>query len=72
MKLTELKKIVDATLESSHKEDFEVCIPNNKKGMVGGTPTTLVQIACAGFDWDKGKFMIFPENRMKEILNYDN
>ena len=62
MKLKELKKHVDNALKYSQREgDEEVCIPNNKSGMMGGTPATPVNGAYAGFDWNLGKFFIHPK-----------
>jgi hypothetical protein len=65
MTLIELKKQVDLALMRAGSEECEVCIPNNKAGM-GGTPATGVKGAYRGFDWDKGKFFIFPEKEMVE------
>lgn len=70
MTLKELKKRVDYCYEmGEHYHDLEVCIPNNKSGMVGSTPTTKVKYANKGFDWNAGKFIIFPEVIMIEKPN---
>lgn len=68
MTLAELKERIDwLALQSNLKlEDIEVCIPNNKEGMWGGTPTTAVKAASKGIDWDNRKFIIFPEVDMVE------
>lgn len=67
MNLQELKDEIDViALRSDIKlEHIKVCIPNNKGG-IGGTSVTGVKMACAGFDWDNGKFIIFPETAMIE------
>lgn len=67
MTLAELKERIDwlALHSSARLEDIEVCIPNHKGGQ-GGTSVTRVKSANKGTDWDKGKFMIFPEVDMIE------
>lgn len=65
MTLLELKQKVDLALQRMGGEDLEVCIPNNKNAM-GGTPVTKVRGASCGIDWDRGKFMIYPEIKMIE------
>lgn len=68
MKLQELKERIDSLIQQSDSfRDLEVCIPNNKKGMSGGTPCTSVKSAAKGFDWNHKKFMIIPETEMMNI-----
>jgi hypothetical protein len=68
MKLRDLKQAIDRVYASNNNpDDIEVCIPNNKSGY-GGTSVTLVIGAHKGFDWDKGKFMIYPEYKMTETI----
>jgi len=66
MKLKELKERVDWAVENSGK-DLDVCIPNNKGGMMGGTPVTSVKQAAQGIDWDGGRFIIWPETKLIEF-----
>jgi len=63
MTLGELKKRVDAALKQRDSEGFIVCIPNNK-GVMGGQSVTSVKSVQSGFDWDRGKFIIYPECEM--------
>lgn len=63
MTLLELKQKVDLALLRKGSETLNVCIPNNIVAM-GGTQVTNVKNACAGFDWDSDKFMIYPEVKM--------
>jgi hypothetical protein len=72
MTLLELKEIIDHAIETDlkHKKSI-VYIPNNKKGTVGGTPCTEVYLAGLGFDWDQGKFMLYPEKSMVEMTLKD-
>lgn len=66
MTLKELKAKVDLALLSRGGEDLEVCIPNNANSM-GGISVTQVKGAGRGIDWDRGKFIIWPEIKMTEI-----
>lgn len=66
MTLKELKQRVDLYYEMNERyHDLEVCIPNNKGGM-GGASVTKVKNANKGIDWDKGKFILYPEVPMIE------
>ncbi len=66
MTLKELKERVDWAVENSGK-DLDVCIPNNKGGMMGGTPVTSVKQAAQGIDWDNKKFILWPETKLIEF-----
>lgn len=71
MTLKELKEAIDRVYSTHHNhdriDDIIVCIPNNKNGM-GGTQVTNIICAHKGIDWDSGKFMIYPENKMIELI----
>lgn len=64
--LSALKERVDSLMENNRNADCYVCIPNNKGGM-GGTSVTDVTYAGCGIDWDRGKFMLYPVNKMIEM-----
>lgn len=66
MTLKELKEKVDAVLRHEGNEDLEVCIPNNKPSM-GGISVTKVKNAHAGIDWNRSKFIIYPEKKLIEL-----
>jgi len=68
MTLKELKHKIDTIflMRGRKAEELEVCIPNNKGGQ-GGTSVTQVTGAYSGIDWDKGRFIIEPENKMIEL-----
>ncbi len=67
MTLKELKDKIDFHYNFSERNhDLEVGIPNNKGGQ-GGDPMTHIKGVGVGFDWNRGKFFIFPDNKMKEI-----
>lgn len=67
MTLGELKQQIDWYYKEfgDRLDDIEVCIPNNKVG-IGGTSVTYVQSAHKGFDWDSGRFIIYPKVPMVE------
>lgn len=72
MNLLELKKLVElfeqqAARQHMNLEDIQVVIASHKIGMLGGTPSTSVKSINLGFDWDKGKLIISPENILREI-----
>ena len=66
MTLKELKERVDWAIENNRGELDVVCIPNGKVG-VGGTSVTSVKQATQGFDWDHGRFIIYPETKLIEF-----
>lgn len=70
MDIRDLKEIVDQTLDGNPDSKFKVCIPNNKSGF-GGTSVTYIEYANIGFDWDSGKFILEPENKMIEASDED-
>lgn len=63
MKLRELKALIDRQVEyMSSYEDPEVVIGIKMPyTTVGASPTVKVKTAQMGFDWDSGKFMLYPE-----------
>jgi hypothetical protein len=66
MTLRELKQRVDFACENARDlDDIIVCIPNNKPSM-GPISVTEVKSAGKGIDWDKSKFIIWPEAEMIE------
>ena len=63
MKASELKKIIDNYLCVA-KDDFEVVIRIHEN-WVGPTPSTGIKRIDCGFDWDKGKLLIMPDQDLK-------
>ncbi len=69
MTLMELKKRLDDILENNPRAaNASIVIPNNKKGMMGGTPCTQITGCYVGFDWNYNKIFLQPENDMIESL----
>lgn len=66
MKLSELKDIVDRSIESQPRQaDSEVVIAVKMPySTVGAIPTVPVKLAWNGFDWEAGKFMLTPEENL--------
>ena len=73
MNLKELKDQVDWLYEnqgrSMHQppESITVGIVVKTVGTAGGTPVVGVKNIYAGFDWDNGKLLIYPESDVREI-----
>ena len=68
MKLSELKRIIDLTVESLMPyDDPEVMVNITTSGSVGGTPCVKVKNAFKGFDWDSGKFIIMSDEPVMKV-----
>lgn len=72
MTLSELKELVEqmeqqAIRQRLNLEDIQVVIASHKVGLIGGTPSTNIKYISLGFDWDKGKLIIYPEQTLREI-----
>ena len=71
MNLSELRDVIDRVIENHNQygggrevvASIVVCVP----GMIGGTPTVNVKSIQAGFDWDNGKLLIYPEKDLRTI-----
>lgn len=55
--LKQLKEAVDAALATNPEQTL--CIVDNKQSM-GPLPVLEVKAVQEGFDWDSGKFLIYP------------
>ncbi len=68
MKLSEFKMLLER--HSQHIKEYddpEVVIPVKMPfSTVGGTPCIAVKAMSRGSDWDHGKFMIYPEERLSK------
>ena len=72
MTLLELKELVceieqQAIRQRLNLEDVQVVIATHKVGLIGGTPNTNIKCINLGFDWDRGKLIIYPEQILREI-----
>ena len=72
MTLSELKELVEqmeqqAIRQCLNLEDVQVVITTHKVGIIGGTPHTNIKSINLGFDWDRGKLIIHPEQTLREI-----
>lgn len=62
MKFSELKRLIDLHYQSGRNDDSEVVVKIKLPyTTVGGMPTVKIKSAQMGFDWDKGKFVLWPE-----------
>jgi hypothetical protein len=65
MKLSELHRIVDLHHSDQLREDPEVVIKIKLPySTVGASPTVKAKSTHLGFDWDSGKFIIYPEEEL--------
>lgn len=76
MTLTDLQFYVDRMMlhaDSNHKnpDDIHVGIVTTQYGSIGGTPLTEIQSIEMGFDWDNGKCLIRPQNKLVVIDDSD-
>lgn len=61
MTVKELKHIIDSQIKAMpHYEDWEVVIPISESS-VGGSPAVKTTGAGFGFDWDSGRFFVYPK-----------
>ena len=68
MKAKELKEIIEHLENNNYNiEDIEIVVPTMKLGCVGPTPTTSIQGAFVGIDWDNNKLLLYPETTLREI-----
>lgn len=73
MTLSQLKEIVDWHYNNQlkngypHPTDTRVGIVVQTVGSIGGTPTVDIKSIYAGFDWDNGKLLIYPEKDLRTI-----
>lgn len=65
MKLTELKRIVDLSMQSKYAGDSEVVVKVELPYVtVGAMPMVPVKSAQNGFDWESGRFILTPEENL--------
>lgn len=62
MNVKELKQLLE-----NANDEREVVIPVVRLEIIGPSPAIAVADAYSGFDWDHGKFFIFPEGKLREI-----
>lgn len=68
MNLKDLSDYIEQVKQYNPKwETLNVVIPNNKTGMLGGTPCTSIEKCYRGIDHDGNKFFLHPSKPMKEI-----
>jgi hypothetical protein len=64
MKVKELKEYLELI---GVPDDFEVMVRIQKPGVIGGTPAVRIDKIAKGFDWDSGKFLLFPADPLMEV-----
>lgn len=71
MNLSELRDVINIAIENHNRygggREVVASIVVRVPGMIGGTPTVNVKSIQAGFDWDNGKLLIYPEKDLRTI-----
>lgn len=47
--------------------ELNVVIDDTRYGTIGASPSVGIHRVAAGFDWDHGKFILFPEKSMTTV-----
>jgi hypothetical protein len=67
MKLSQLKDIINSYSVNERNLDAEVVVVVKLPyATVGGTPCVEIKNVSMGFDWDAGKFQLFPAENLQE------
>lgn len=56
---------------SGNAPELDVRIVIQSQGSVGSTPSVAVREVVAGFDWDNGKLLIYPEQPLTQLTPED-
>lgn len=56
---------------SGNAPELDVRIVIQSQGSVGSTPSVAVREVVAGFDWDNGKLLIYPEQPLTPLTPED-
>ena len=71
MTLSELRDVINIAIENHNRygggREVVASIVVRVPGAIGGTPTVNVKSIQAGFDWDNGKLLIYPEKDLRTI-----
>lgn len=67
-----LKEVFERILRLfKNSPNLELRIVVQSQGSVGGTPSVAVSNVQAGFDWDSGKLLIYPEQVLTALTPED-
>lgn len=71
MTLSDLRDVINLAIENHNRygggQEVVASIVVRVPGAIGGTPTVGVKTIQAGFDWDNGKLLIYPEKDLRTI-----
>ena len=69
MKLSELHRVVNLTYDPNrpHRDQEVMVVVKLPYATVGSHPMRAVKSAGSGFDWENGKFMIWPEESLQPV-----
>ena len=69
MLVQQLQEIVARMLTASggRMKDAKLAVVIQHPGGIGGTPSVPIKSIAAGFDWDAGKLLIYPESPLSML-----
>jgi hypothetical protein len=68
MKLSELLPLLNHIADGYLPDkDLTICIPIYGMNTIGADPTSIVRNISVGFDWDKGKLMLWTEDKLTKL-----
>ena len=67
MNLLEVTTILERIGKDRRSEDFQLVIPVEKVRSIGSTPAVNVKYISLGFDWDSGRIILWPEEKLRVI-----
>lgn len=72
MTKSEIQALFSRIMPLSGREDSSIVIPIKKLfTTIGGSPYVNVNYVNVGFDWDKGKIFIVPEEPLMKVSDYE-
>lgn len=71
MQLNDLLQAFERMKTENSRRPMKVVIPVVRPGTLGGTPCVEVKQVAAGFDWDAGKVMLYPEHELTTLTAED-
>ncbi len=70
MTIGELLKVIGG-LNNECDMDLPIYIAVSRPGMIGAPPKVAVESACYGFDWNIGKFILYPKTPLIDAKEGD-
>lgn len=64
MNVKELREALNSLDERHDNHEFRIVIEDH---IMGPVPTTRIKSMGVGIDWNKGQFLLFPEDKLQKI-----